>query len=375
MSRSFSIYLDLVRFLAALVVFIVHAGYQRFTGGLPFLWRLEDFGNDAVMVFFVLSGFVIAYVADQKEKTIEDYFASRLARLYSIGLPALLLTVLLDAIGTRILSSEYDGWWFNANYPVLRFVINLFYCNEIWFFSIRAFSNGPYWSMGYEFWYYVLFAVAFYLRGRVRVAAVTGLGLFIGPKILILFPIWLLGVRVYRWTKEQTIGLAGGLSLFVGSILFYAIFRHVDGPAHLFTFTTQCLGENYVHKLGWSQMFLSSYITGILVGLNFLGASALTSQFGRLLIPLERPIRYLAGFTFPLYLFHYPLLQFFAAFSKRFLPAETQRAVVLLGTILVIWLIGGWAERQKVPLKRFWMRLLNKRSQASRQTELGKNMM
>ena len=359
MNRAFSIYLDLTRFLAALVVFIVHAGYERFTDGLPILWRLQDFGNDAVMVFFVLSGFVIAYVADQKEKTIPDYVASRLARLYSVGLPALVLTVLLDAIGTQISPAEYDGWWFTASYPALRFIVNLFFANELWFLSIRAFSNGPYWSLGYEFWYYVLFAASFFLRGRVRIAAVAVLCLLIGPKILLLFPIWLLGVWVYHRIKSQPVRSTWGCSLFVGSMVLYALFRQLDGPERLLALTTRGLGDAFVlNQLGWSGMFASSYITGLLVALNFMGAAALAPPLGRLLLPLEKPIRYLAGFTFPLYLFHYPLLQFLATFSKRFLPGQAQGAVVLLGTLLVIWVVGAWAERQKAPLKRFWLRLI-----------------
>ncbi len=67
MNRPTSIYLDLIRFCAAAIVFIVHANYDRFTGGgLPLLWRLQDLGNDAVMVFFVLSG----YMLPRKRKTL-----------------------------------------------------------------------------------------------------------------------------------------------------------------------------------------------------------------------------------------------------------------------------------------------------------------
>ena len=89
---------------------IVHANYDRFTGGLPVVWRISHLGNDAVMVFFVLSGFVIAYVANSKEKTIESYFISRFARLYSVVLPALILTIIFDYFGSRIAYELYDSW-------------------------------------------------------------------------------------------------------------------------------------------------------------------------------------------------------------------------------------------------------------------------
>src|ERR1700680_3766033 len=103
MPRSTSIYLDLVRFLAATTVFVAHANFDRFTGGLPFLSRLGmDIANDAVIVFFVLSGLVIAYVANTKENTLREFFLSRFARLWSVVVPALFLTVILDYVGSRI---------------------------------------------------------------------------------------------------------------------------------------------------------------------------------------------------------------------------------------------------------------------------------
>lgn len=65
MNRTVSLYLDLVRFTAAIAVFISHISGQRFTGGL--LWQSEPYGDEAVDVFVVLSGFVIAYVASRSE--------------------------------------------------------------------------------------------------------------------------------------------------------------------------------------------------------------------------------------------------------------------------------------------------------------------
>lgn len=102
MNSTTSIYLDVIRFLAAALVFVVDANYGRFTGGLPVLWRFEALGNDAVMVFFVLSGFVIACISDQKERTLKTYFIRRFARLYSVSVPALVLTIVVDAIDSRL---------------------------------------------------------------------------------------------------------------------------------------------------------------------------------------------------------------------------------------------------------------------------------
>lgn len=66
MSISVSVFLDLARFGAALAVLFCHISGKRLTGGL--LWQLGPYGSEAVTVFFVLSGYVIAYVAATREK-------------------------------------------------------------------------------------------------------------------------------------------------------------------------------------------------------------------------------------------------------------------------------------------------------------------
>ncbi len=354
MNKSTSIYLDLVRFFAAATVFVVHANYPRFTGGLPLVWRLHDLGNDAVMVFFVLSGYVIAHVSAHKENCFTDYAASRLARLYSVALPALLLTVALDAVGVRLAPSLYDGWWFQADRPALRFVANLFFVNELWFTSIRPFSNGPYWSLGYEFWFYAIYAAAHYGRGRMRYLCVAALLLLVGPKILLLLPVWLLGVFAYRCSQARPVSLGGAYALTLGSVLAYVAFRQLQLPQLLQHWSDAKVGAQFAQQqLAWSQYFLSSYVIGLLVALHFIGAATLAPRMGESLLALERPARLLGGYTFALYLFHYPLLQFFAALSVRWAQPAWQAAIVVTGTLIAVALLGSVTEARKHDVRRW----------------------
>ena len=53
-------------------------------------------GHSAVVIFFVLSGYVITYVASERETTLRDYALSRCARIYAVAVPTLLLTIVLD---------------------------------------------------------------------------------------------------------------------------------------------------------------------------------------------------------------------------------------------------------------------------------------
>ncbi len=87
LTPAFSLYLDLVRVLSAAAVVAAHFAY---TGAVaPGAWGVaSEMGREAVIVFFVLSGFVIAASTSQRRPDGRAYALSRLARLYSVALPA-----------------------------------------------------------------------------------------------------------------------------------------------------------------------------------------------------------------------------------------------------------------------------------------------
>lgn len=161
MKKEFSIYLDLVRFVAAALVVIYHSNQRNvITDSVPF----SNHGHAAVIVFFVLSGYVISYIHSTRESQPVDYWSSRLARFYSLAVPAVLLCPLLDMAGEAIAPQFYAGVTTHTMAAV-RIVSSLLYLNEMWTLSIMSFSNVPYWSLCYEMWYYVLFAIVAFTRG------------------------------------------------------------------------------------------------------------------------------------------------------------------------------------------------------------------
>src|SRR4051812_7117966 len=104
--RSFSLYLDLMRFLAAVAVFLDHLTSFPITGvedgPRQGLLLIGNYGQSAVTVFFVMSGFVIAYVTTSRENSGWSYSVSRVSRLYSVVVPALLLTFGFDLAGQML---------------------------------------------------------------------------------------------------------------------------------------------------------------------------------------------------------------------------------------------------------------------------------
>src|SRR5262245_7159252 len=152
MKPTTSFYLDVVRFTASLCIVFHHL--NDWTGGaLDFFAPMQ---STAVIIFFVLSGFVVAFVSRTKENDPYQYAVSRLARIYSVALPALLATLLLDLCGKALAPLSYPEQ--TPHSLILSFLSGMFFFNQAWT-HINIGSNGPYWSLGYEVPYYIAFGL------------------------------------------------------------------------------------------------------------------------------------------------------------------------------------------------------------------------
>ncbi len=352
MSLQFSLYLDIIRFLAAILVVLAHANDPYLIkNALP----LSSHGHFAVVVFFVLSGYVIAYITDVKEKRPSLYWSSRLSRIYSVALPVILLTPLLDFSGHSIspipaiyADSASDFW------PI-RVLASLFFLNEIWFNSIMSFSNAPFWSLCYEMSYYLIFSLMIFLKGKVRLWAIVISCLVIGPKILLLFPVWLMGVYLYRSKKLNDLPLILGWLLFIGSLLALFYWEYMKITWHLSGYLKSLIGENFHTQLAFSKFFLGDWIVGILVLLNFAAFRAIGPQFSFILNPLKTIIRYTASFTLTLYLFHQPLLLFFAALIGGENSDNWYFWQTMTATMVTIFFLGLLTEHRREGMRQ-WLR-------------------
>ncbi|MCA9519238.1 MAG: acyltransferase [Myxococcales bacterium] len=219
--------LDAVRALAAFVVLIGHArnlfvvDYPELlaAGGRPSaplygFYFVTSLGHQAVLVFFVLSGFFIGQAvlsrhAPGSRWSWSHYLVDRVSRLYVVLLPALALTLLWDHLGATAMPSLYDG-----SYPanILNFAADTrhdaatFLANATFLQTITApplGTNGALWSLANELWYYLLFPLA--LRVAVTrnqrerylcLALFAGAATLVGSEILLYFPVWLLGVAL-----------------------------------------------------------------------------------------------------------------------------------------------------------------------------------
>lgn len=353
LSRGVSGYLDLLRFGAAFVVLLSHFAYARFTDGRFSFIRDLNLGSDAVVLFFVLSGFVITFAATQKDKTAQRFTFSRLSRLWSVAIPALALTVVLD------------GWGMRANPD---FYLNTPFYNAVGFWeywwrgltfsshwngdTLRLGSNGPYWSLSYEAAYYIAFGILLYLRGTLRWVALGVCGLIFGLKIWLLAPAWFMGVGLYLWLSRTDVTRYSALltGVMIGApILFYILFQAAGLPEFLRSLTYVLVGPENFASLGFSDEFLWNAVIGALFAIHLFGMcvrlSSRTTAFR-----WQSAMKWLAGGSFSLYLVHYPVLQWGGAVLPRS-GNWVQDNMLLLGmTCLVCYAFAAVFER---PLTRY----------------------
>lgn len=345
LARETSLYIDAVRVLAALVVFLDHFARPSVSGGL--FWQVAPFGGDAVIAFFVISGFVIAHATAQKERNAADYFVSRAARIYSVAVPAIALTVACDFAGQWI-DPGYTSWSYSEGRLWQQLLTGLTFTNAFWNLGLFPGSDGAYWSLGYEVPYYVIFGAALFTRGFWRVALPAVLMLAAGPGILALFPIWLLGAGLYRLGRVWKAREAVGWALFLGSIAAW-----IAGQ-----FWLRSIGYDINHVA--PTAYVPDYITGICFVINLLGFEAIAHRFAALLRPAAHAIRWAAGRSFTIYLVHIPVLKLCAVMPFWNVTAWSTRFAMLAITALIVVAMGACFEQRREPWRRCFAALLRR---------------
>jgi peptidoglycan/LPS O-acetylase OafA/YrhL len=345
-NRSFSAFLDLSRILAALVVFLAHFSILPKTGAAWLEPYVIPYQHSAVIVFFVLSGYLISYAA-MREGDALTYAVNRAARIYSVVVPALALTW-----GSALFLSTHDPTNFGDQYqlsqPWKYVPLFLVFATDLWFLAENAFTNVPYWSLSYEVWYYVLFGIVFFGRGRVSWAVAAAIVfVLIGPRLWLLLPVWVLGVGIQVVHRRAPLGRNLARFLLVASLgaIIALKIGHVEDWCNAWYRDSVSMAVDL--KLRYSKWFLGDYLFAALTGLAILAAPGADIPG---LARVKKPLAAAASISFSLYLVHYPAIQFFSHFFPM-------RPVTIMALSLgVVAIVGIACERRKDVLRRWLMR-------------------
>lgn len=339
----------------------------NFSGG--YFRAFAGHGGAAVAVFFVLSGFVIAFVTDKKERSGTEYAISRASRMYSVALAALAITVAADFLGNLSNPAPYNGYligtgdtkhlntvYFNPNWDWVDIARMATFTNELWQSHIQVGSNEPYWSLGFEVWYYIIYGLYLFAptgrMGRIFIAACAAL--IAGPKICLYLPLWLLGVGCYKLLSTPTSFVHKtptklAIGLFFATAGLYLLARRYSAPL------TQSMFLPVGLNMKTLMTVLHFHFIGLLFCLNLISFQLMATRLGwiaALAQKWKKQIQWLAGATFTLYLAHQPLLLMSLAINPLERGGAAWAYTSLAATVLMVFVLAQFTERKK----DFWKR-------------------
>ena len=329
--------IDLLRFLAALVVVFFHYAFRGYAAGslspmpYPLLAPLAKYGYLGVQLFFLISGFVILMTA--AGGSLRRFFVSRAVRLYPAFWACCTVTFLLmTASGPQV-----------RGVSPLQYLANMTMLSG--FFGVPS-VDGVYWSLFVELHFYALVALVLAL-GQIRHAERLLLGWLAVTVVLEIWPVGMLrsllvsdfaayfvggGLAYLIWSQGLSRGRGVGLGLAWILALWQSQMEAADAAVY--------------YRTSLEPLVVAGLVSAAF-GVMLLVALRRTGWFGR------RQWAGLGALTYPLYLLHQNLgyLIFNAAY-----PAVNAH-LLLWGTVLLMlgaaWAVNvGIERRTAVALKK-----------------------
>ncbi len=353
-----SVLLDLIRGLAAILVLISHwkilffVDYpkilsHRLIFAVPYV--LAGAGHQAVLIFFVLSGYLISgSIFRSLERGTwhwRTYLTHRFVRLWVVLVPGLLLGGLWDWIGlylrrtTALYATAIPK---NHNLDIAQnlsphvFFGNLAFLQTV---LVPLFgSNGSLWSLANEFWYYILFPLLWLALTRnsnhpvsiprrvLYLALFLGIAWFVRSTLLGLFPVWLAGALLARISPPS----------------FGRRTRAVASAVYLLLL----MGSTKLHPLsGLTQDYILGIATFVFFWIILSARTRATDS------SFTRFSRQISRFSYTLYVVHIPALLFLTAlfvgdhlWSPANIPHHAIALAILATVILYAWIIASLTE-------------------------------
>jgi peptidoglycan/LPS O-acetylase OafA/YrhL len=222
--------------------------------------------------------------------------------------------------------------------------MHLLFTGEQWNLSQTPPWLTPYWSLGFEVWYYVLFGAIMYSRGLVRVLLAALILMVMGHKLWLLLPVWMSGTYLYSHQKRlpiSTMGARIGCALTIAALVLY----QVSGTDDYLRTLGNSLWPFAGLKLGSADRYLADYVVCAIIYLHF--AFARQADF-KLLASVQGPIRTLAAYTFTLYLVHYPVMCAWHAFYRHDNTSAWDIGALTACICLACYLLGFLTEHRKM---------------------------
>lgn len=318
--------LDLLRLIAALAVVLFHFGFRgnnlELTNiSLPEYEVVLKYGYLGVQLFFVISGFVIAYSAEGR--TPIAFGIARFARIYPTFVLCMTITFFVVLLfGAPRMDATVKQWF-----------ANLFIMSEL---LRQPTLDGSYWSIVYEVvfygWVFILLSLGLFKRENYPFIIVTWLAISIVDRSFLH-----LGALRYGLLTDQSAFFCAGLAL-------YAIYREGYNRTNVLLLAltaVMCLSQAFLMSAWNRANYHVDYNDTVIaiVCLAIIAMVALTIRLPRLPISSGLLLA-IGGLTYPVYLLHQHIgYVLFNLFEGSVSPAGLVVAVTaaMLAASFLIW--------------------------------------
>jgi peptidoglycan/LPS O-acetylase OafA/YrhL len=323
--------LDLLRLVAVLGVVLFHYGFRGPTGleqtyvALPELAAFARYGFLGVPVFFVVSGFVIAYSAEGRTAT--EFAIARFARIY----PTFVLCMTVTFLAVLLMGGS------RFHVSVAQWAANL---------AIAApgsrYVDSAYWSLVLEAIFYGWVALFIWLglfqrRCDIIVAAWLGISLLVEMNV------------DASWIRKLLLTDYSGF--FATGILLYQVRKGRRDAALQCLLASSVAMAVYqsVHSLDWLRAETGTDFDDFIVGAICLVSILIVMLVTRIReLPLSSSLVLgLGGLTYPLYLLHQQLG--YVTLLRFDQVSTTSVALAILALGALSWAIWRFVER---PIQR-----------------------
>jgi peptidoglycan/LPS O-acetylase OafA/YrhL len=276
------LYLEFIRGAAALIVLLYHCIEHHPAGNTTRHFYFSNWGTDAVMIFFILSGLVINMSHTSNPKTKLKFIQNRLLRLYPLFLFGLLLAFFAILLTRSAFPSIKEITGNLAMVSALKI-----YMNNI---VPTVTSNEPLWSLSFEMFFYLVFMLTI---GRYQkrallawfIIAIAVLPLYYSSisvgslghifAIIAFSSVWLIGYYLYefrdyyytdKYTALFSIGALPLISRMHISTIYYDPVKYIIYALFAVPFFRYCLQtKSNGRRISWIYLIIPYTIIAYVV--------------------------------------------------------------------------------------------------------------
>jgi peptidoglycan/LPS O-acetylase OafA/YrhL len=355
--------LDSLRGLAALNVVLYHLQILWVRDNVPasaivrsFLAQMAPSGTEAVILFFVLSGFVLSLPALAGKP--QSYFTFIVRRIFRIYVPYLAAIAVSVAGAYWLHGVVTQNAWFNQSWsePVSWRLVSQ-HLMFIGVYDSNQFDN-PIWSLIHEMRISLIFpwlcALVLLVKNRWSAAIAGGLTIIAFainkwpvlvhwqlPESIFYAALFVLGIVLARERKE--------LSAWVLPLQPFAKILIAVACVWLYFFAGPELASVSGRFLAHAIWYVSRWITAL--GAGGLIVLSLNAQWWQMILAW-RPIHLLGKMSYSLYLWHFVVMLYCVHLLYGRMPLGAILILAFLLSIVVSWCSYRWIELPSIALGR-----------------------